>query len=120
MPILSHMLRNMVTILMKMEIIIPIIGAKKMKSTVLMMVSFSTTFDQEMVRPLVIMAWAMAAPANPPIRVWEEDDGIPYHQVSRFQNIAAINPARITLRVINSLLTVLLMVLATAWSWKMK
>ena len=103
-----------------MEMAMPIIGAKKMKSIVLMMVSFSTTLDQEIPIPLVIMAWAMAAPANPPIRVWEDDEGIPYHQVSRFQKMAAIKPARITFSVMNSLLTVLLMVLATAWSWKMK
>ena len=31
----------------------------------------------------------MAAPANPPIRVCEEEDGIPFHQVTRFQVIAA-------------------------------
>ena len=35
----------------------------------------------------------MAAPANPPIRVCEEEDGIPFHQVTRFQVIAAIIPA---------------------------
>ena len=37
-------------------------------------------------------AAAMAAPANPPINVCEEEEGIPYHQVSKFQLIAASNP----------------------------
>ena len=37
----------------------------------------------------------MAAPAKPPIRVCEEEDGIPFHQVTRFQVIAAITPANI-------------------------
>ena len=36
----------------------------------------------------------MAAPAKPPISVWEEEDGIPFHQVIRFQEIAAMIPAR--------------------------
>jgi len=42
----------------------------------------------------------MAAPANPPINVCEDDDGIPFHQVIKFQIIAAIIPARITVRLI--------------------
>lgn len=29
----------------------------------------------------------MAAPANPPIRVCEEEDGIPFHQVTRFDDM---------------------------------
>jgi hypothetical protein len=62
----------------------------------------------------------MAAPANPPIRVCEEEDGIPYHHVNKFQKIAAIKPARITSKVMNSLKTVLLIVFATAWSLKIK
>src|SRR5689334_9105407 len=62
----------------------------------------------------------MAAPAKPPISVWLLDDGMPYHQVSKFQMMAAIRPLRITGRVMNSLWTVLLMVFATAWSLKMK
>ena len=37
----------------------------------------------------------IAAPAKPPISVWEEEDGIPFHQVIRFHEIAAIMPARI-------------------------
>jgi hypothetical protein len=45
----------------------------------------------------------MAAPAKPPIRVCDEELGIPYHQVSKFQNIAANNPEKITGKVIKSL-----------------
>ena len=53
--------------------------------------------------PLSIKACAIAAPAKPPIRVCEEEEGIPYHQVSRFQNMAASNPEKITGKVIKSL-----------------
>jgi hypothetical protein len=62
----------------------------------------------------------MAAPANPPIKVCEEEEGIPYHQVKRFQKIAAMRPDKITGNVMNSFITVLLMVFATAWSLKIK
>ena len=37
-------------------------------------------------------AWAIAAPANPPINVCEEEEGMPNHQVNKFQHIAAIKP----------------------------
>ena len=37
-------------------------------------------------------AAATAAPAKPPISVCEEEEGMPYHQVRRFQKIAAIKP----------------------------
>jgi len=40
-------------------------------------------------------ACAIAAPAKPPIKVCEEEEGIPYHQVSKFQKIAAIKPEKI-------------------------
>ena len=79
-----------------MEMIIPISGARKIKAIVfsifaLSIISFSG------IHPLCWMkACVMAAPANPPISVWEEEDGIPYHQVNRFQVMAAINPAKIT------------------------
>src|ERR1700681_824071 len=52
----------------------------------------------------------MAAPMNPPRRVWDELEGIPNHQVSRFQAIAPINPEKITSIVIKSLLTELAIV----------
>lgn len=38
----------------------------------------------------------MAAPANPPISVWDEEEGIPLHQVHRFQMMAAITPDKMT------------------------
>ena len=38
---------------------------------------------------------AKNAPANPPIKVCEDEDGIPYHQVIKFHATADINPARI-------------------------
>src|SRR5580765_7975716 len=52
----------------------------------------------------------MAAPIKPPIRVCEELDGIPNHQVSRFQAMAPISPEKITSSVIKSLLTELAIV----------
>ena len=36
---------------------------------------------------------ASAAPTSPPISACEDDDGRPYHQVSRFQPIAPISAA---------------------------
>ena len=48
-------------------------------------------------------ACAIAAPAKPPISVCEEEEGIPYHQVSRFQEIAASKPENITGNVMKSL-----------------
>ena len=53
--------------------------------------------------PLIIKAEAIAAPAKPPISVCDEEDGIPYHHVSKFQKIAAIKPEKITGKVIKSL-----------------
>jgi len=50
--------------------------------------------------------FAMAAPANPPINVCEDDEGIPSHQVSKFHVIAATNPEKIMGRVMNSAITV--------------
>ena len=49
----------------------------------------------------------MAAPANPPIKVWEEEDGMPDHQVAKFQIMAATTPAKITGNVIYCSNTVL-------------
>ena len=57
--------------------------------------------------------WAiMAAPANPPIRVCEEDEGMPLHQVNRFHAMAAITPDKIIGSVIYCSSTVLDTVLA--------
>jgi hypothetical protein len=101
---------------MNTEITMPMIGAKKINNIVLIIVSASTIFAQEYPIPFVIKACAMAAPANPPISVCDEEEGIPYHQVSKFQKIAANKPEKITGRVMKSLYTVLLIELATAWS----
>ena len=41
-----------------------------------------------------------AAPKKPPISVCDDDEGIPNNQVNKFQTIAAINPEKITSKVI--------------------
>jgi hypothetical protein len=74
-------------------ITIPIKGAMKMNASVLVILSTSM---------LLKPACAMAAPAKPPIRVCEDDEGIPNHQVSRFQMIAAMSPEKMTGKVITS------------------
>ena len=79
----------------------PISGARKMNRMIWVIFLISTILPMP-VKPLVKKACVMAAPANPPIKVWEEEDGMPYHQVSRFQIMAAIKPDNITGRVINS------------------
>jgi len=91
------------------------IGARKINPAVKMMGSGLIDFKPPN---------AKAAPAKAPINVWEEDEGIPNHQVSRFQKIAASNPAKITSSIscplTTSVFTVFAMVLATPWSLKMK
>lgn len=61
-------------------------------------------------------ACATAAPAKPPMSVCDDDDGIPNHQVKRFQKVAAKSPARITQRSMALLSTVLATVLPTLMS----
>jgi hypothetical protein len=80
----------MVTTVIKMEIDMPIMGARKIKSMI-SVIFLSSIMLPKGVIPFVINACEMAAPANPPINVWEEEEGMPYHQVNRFQNMAAIN-----------------------------
>jgi len=41
-------------------------------------------------------AFITPAPANPPIKAWELLEGIPSHQVKRFQTMAPINAPKIT------------------------
>ena len=82
----------------------PINGAKKIKRTTFRISPPAITSHP---------ACATAAPAKPPIRVCEDDDGIPSLQVSRFQNVAANSPARITQRSIALLSTVFATVLPT-------
>src|SRR3970040_765707 len=59
------------------------------------------------------IACAKAAPAKPPIKVCDELEGIPCHQVIKFQIIAAITPAKITTRLISLVSAVFATVLAT-------
>jgi hypothetical protein len=57
---------------------------------------------------------ATAAPTNPPVRVCEELEGRPNHQVRRFQRIAATKAEAITVRLTTSgLITLLPIVWAT-------
>jgi hypothetical protein len=86
-------------------IIIPISGARIMKLAIWMT---GPEFTESK-----LPECAIAAPANPPINVCDEEDGMPRHQVKRFQMIAAIKPEKITSRVIDSDFTVLAIVLAT-------
>ena len=65
-------------------------------------------------------AWAMAAPAKPPISAWEDEEGIPNHQVNKFHIMAATRPEKTTGNVMNSCFTVLAIVLATPCSLKIK
>src|SRR6187431_120922 len=89
-------------------IIIPMMGARKIKLAVFNIIALLMVLNPP---------WAIAAPANPPMRVCEDDDGIPNHQVRRFQEMAAIRPEKITtiifVWVIISLCTVLATVSAT-------
>ena len=54
----------------------------------------------------------MAAPAKPPINVCDDDEGMPFHQVNRFQTMAAITPAKMMGNVIYDSTTVFDTVLA--------
>src|SRR5436190_1098119 len=97
----------MVTTVINTDIIIPIIGASKIKIKVRLIPPLS---DQLI---LAKPECAMAAPAKPPINVCDEDDGMPYHQVSRFQQMAAIIPAKTTVRSYDPAFTVFATVFAT-------
>jgi hypothetical protein len=78
------------------EIIIPINGANTMNAAILMITSVLIDSNPDVVYPFAIIVLMMAAPANPPISVCEEDEGIPNHQVARFHIIAATMPEKIT------------------------
>jgi hypothetical protein len=67
---------------------IPIRGAIKINAAVLMIIGELTALKP----PL-----ATAAPANPPINVCDEEEGIPNCQVRIFQAMAAISPEKITI-----------------------
>jgi hypothetical protein len=72
--------------------IIPIIGARKINAAILRMTMLCTD-----AKPLA----AMAAPANPPMSVCEEEEGMPNHHVAKFHAMAAISPERMIGRVMN-------------------
>jgi hypothetical protein len=97
------------------SMIIPITGARKIKATVFMTGSGFTVLKPP---------YAMAAPENAPIKACDDDDGIPNHQVSRFQKMAASRPEKITTSIswpyTTSVFTVFAIVLATPWSLKIK
>ncbi len=38
-------------------------------------------------------AWAQPAPMSPPMRAWDEDEGMPNHQVKKFQKMAPTRAA---------------------------
>ena len=65
-------------------------------------------------------ALVIPAPAKPPIRVCDELEGIPNHQVVKFQVMAAIKPASITCIVTKCSFTIFDTVLATLWSLTIK
>ena len=76
-----------VRITKRIAMIMPKIGARKMKSAVLIT-------PQAMIDPKP--AAATPAPTRPPTKAWLLLDGIPRNQVSRFQVIAPISAAKIT------------------------
>src|SRR5215208_1450664 len=61
-------------------------------------------------------AAAKVEPTTPPINACEDDDGRPKYQVSRFQKIAPISPAKTTSRVMSSGLTMPLAIVAATCS----
>src|SRR5574344_19469 len=81
----------------------PMKGARKMNAAI-----FSITAPWMAANPFAMMA----EPAKPPISVWDDEEGIPFHQVSRFQMPAPTTPARIIGSVMYCSYTVLDTVLA--------
>jgi hypothetical protein len=75
------------------DITIPSKGAITIKITILITPAKITELHP---------ALATAAPTKPPTRVCDELEGKPYHQVRRFQVIAATKAAAITVRLIAS------------------
>ena len=78
--------------------VIPIRGAAKINIAILKITEELTACHPQAI---------IAAPANPPISVCDEEDGIPHHQVSKFQVIAARTPEKIIGKVIYCSNTVL-------------
>ena len=95
---------------MKYDIIIPINGAKTINRIMIKTPegnnspSLASFIQFTILKPACsgsvtsLKPCAIAAPAKPPINVCDDDDGIPFHHVNKFQIIAAITPARITIK----------------------
>src|SRR6476469_370182 len=56
-------------------------------------ITIGMTILSRMPPHLTVAPAASAAPARPPMRAWEEEDGRPYHQVSMFQPMAPTSAA---------------------------
>ena len=94
------------------ETIIPISGANTMNEAIFMITSAFIDSKPLVVYPLAIIVLIIAAPANPPIKVCDDDDGIPSHQVAKFQIMAATIPEKMTGSVMYCSITALETVLA--------
>jgi hypothetical protein len=92
----------------------PMIGASTMKVSVLYQPWTMMTEKMELI-PSRRAAFAIAAPAYPPINAWDEEVGSPHHHVHKSQTIAPNRPARTTYWLTESSLIIPLpIVLATA------
>src|SRR5438309_3007095 len=56
----------------------------------------STVLDNPLQTAAEIPALATPPPNNPPINAWDEDDGMPSAQVTRFQTMAPTSAAKTT------------------------
>ncbi len=75
---------------MMKAMIIPTKGARSMNEAVRRMTSLFTASKPPA---------AIPAPANPPINVCDDEEGIPNHQVSKFQAMAAMSPLNTTVNI---------------------
>jgi hypothetical protein len=76
-----RMMMDMIT-----EMTIPITGASTIKATTL---RIGARLIADITPAPTVAAFAIPAPAKPPIRVCDELEGIPNHQVNKFQVMAA-------------------------------
>ncbi len=65
-------------------------------------------------------ARATPAPTNPPISAWLEDDGVPRHHVTTFQNMAPTSAPKITCGSTMSLSMIPLPMVSATFRPKMK
>jgi hypothetical protein len=59
----------------------------------------TSTFSRPVILIVVSPKFAPTAPTIPPIRAWDELEGMPKNQVTRFQMMALKRATKITLRV---------------------